>query len=371
MQTFRKLALVLAFLVCASHGKRVQAAGEAVQGDEEGVRQIWVNPVKSLALRVFRRAGAGDGLATSSSAGIARRPMMMLADRKRVSSLEGARGWLDANSSAGMARGRLPIMDDRKAIIGGNGKSDPDRLITVNNIVGKFMNTQFYKARRGVVLGAAAFAAALSKRSPAGADVESQILRYDEQGRLLDDYTEVTQFRELRSGPASLRLLAAWTPLDDGSYDDPTLGSVISGISITSIETEAPDTAALGRPERVDIVRVLKLEPELQRADLVAAAVRKSDGVTFYDFDLALSPKECGRELASACLPYKVVLLSCGVRDGILYVARVDANLAQWKRAGTALRNTRSTLAVSATTTTSTTMTTTDEVMAPPAEIEK
>ena len=90
----------------------------------------------------------------------------------------------------------------------------------------------------------------------------------------------------------------------------------------------------------------LGLEKDLERADMVAAAKRKSNGITFYDYDLALSPKTCGQEMATACLPEKVILLSCGVSGEQLHVIRVDASAAQWKRAGTALRLLRSSFGV-------------------------
>jgi len=183
---------------------------------------------------------------------------------------------------------------------------------------------------------------------PARADVASQVLQFDADGKLLDDYSGETQFRTLRHGATSMRILAAWKLQEDGSYDDPTLGSAAAGIEMRSCATDRVDTAALGRPERMDLIRTLELEPELQRADLVAAAVRKSDGVTFYDFDLALSPKVCGTEMATACLPEKVILLSCAVSAGELYVARVDASAAQWKRAGAALRLLRSSFTINA-----------------------
>ena len=82
---------------------------------------------------------------------------------------------------------------------------------------------------------------------------------------------------------------------------------------------------------------------------MVAAAKRKSQGTTFYDYDLALSPKTCGQEMATACLPTKVILLSAGISGGQpLHVMRIDASAVQWKRAGTALRLLRSSFAVPA-----------------------
>ena len=93
-------------------------------------------------------------------------------------------------------------------------------------------------------------------------------------------------------------------------------------------------------------VKALGLEAELERADMVAAAKRTVDGVLFYEYDLALSPLKCDREMATACLPNKVILLAMCVRDGKLHLLRVDADPVQWKRAGAALRLLRSSFAV-------------------------
>ena len=49
-------------------------------------------------------------------------------------------------------------------------------------------------------------------------------------------------------------MLGAWKERTDGSYEDPALGSVTSSVSIRAVDTEAPDTAALGKPERVNLV---------------------------------------------------------------------------------------------------------------------
>ena len=66
----------------------------------------------------------------------------------------------------------------------------------------------------------------------------------------------------------------------------------------------------------------------------------------YYDFDLALPATNCVPELATACLPSKVVLLSCVVRAGQLHVLQVSASADEWRRAGKALRNLRSTFTV-------------------------
>ena len=69
----------------------------------------------------------------------------------------------------------------------------------------------------------------------------------------------------------------------------------------------------------------------------------------FYEYDLALPARQCVAELATACLPEKVILLSSCIRDGTLHVLRVDADPAQWKRAGKALQDLRSSFTVAAT----------------------
>ena len=201
--------------------------------------------------------------------------------------------------------------------------------------------------RRGL-LQAAGGATLVGGSRAAFADVESQILEYDDEGKLISKYEEQTQLRRLREGRASVEVSSAWRGRDDGSYEDPTLGSCASGIVMRASPTVVADTAALGKPERLDLIKTFGLESELARADLVAASKRASGGVTFYDYDLALPPKTCGTEMASACLPVKVVLLSCGVQAGELHVVRVDATADQWKRSGGALRLLRSSFRVDA-----------------------
>ena len=71
-------------------------------------------------------------------------------------------------------------------------------------------------------------------------------------------------------------------------------------------------------------------------------------GIEYYEYDLAIPAKECDKEMASVCLPARVTLLSCCVRDGALHVLQLDVSPPQWRRAGQALRNLRSTFLVEA-----------------------
>jgi hypothetical protein len=161
---------------------------------------------------------------------------------------------------------------------------------------------------------------------------EVVVPKFDENGALIDGngYSDVTEYREVASGGASVQVLKNWVPTDGGGLRDPVIGTVASQLSLRSAPTALASIADLGRPEQLSLVSALNLEQELVRADLVAAAKRITDGVIFYDFDLALPAAKCDGTMATACLPSLVVLLSAAVRDGNLHVFRVDAGPEEW-----------------------------------------
>ncbi len=172
---------------------------------------------------------------------------------------------------------------------------------------------------------------------------------FGEDGSLIDskDIALESSTRAVRVGATSVLLPSNWVQGEGGSLRDPVTGSTASAVRIGSVPTELAAISELGRPEQLDLVGALGLERALARADLVAAATRRgADGVTFYDFDLALPATSCANELATACLPTLVVLISAAVRGGKLHVLRVDAAPDQWRRAGQALRTMRSSFAV-------------------------
>jgi hypothetical protein len=173
---------------------------------------------------------------------------------------------------------------------------------------------------------------------------------FDDDGRIVDanGYEEQTTTQALRQGKASVQVLKGWVQTSDGALADPVTGSTASTLTMTSKPSPLDSITEAGKPERIKLVSAFGLEAELKFADLVAAAVRKIDGVTYYDFDLALPARDCVPELATACLPSKVVLLSCGVRAGALHVLRIDATPDQWRRAGRSIKELRSTFAIDA-----------------------
>lgn len=172
---------------------------------------------------------------------------------------------------------------------------------------------------------------------------------YDDEGRIVDGkgYDEQARTRTLANGKASVQILSGWKQGPDGGWVDPVTGSASPPLQFTAEPSTLASITDAGKPERISLVKALGLEKELERADMVAAAVRKVDGITFYDYDLALPATNCVAELATACLPSKVVLLSCGVRDSTLHVLRIDVSPDQWRRAGRAVKELRSTFQVS------------------------
>jgi len=211
-------------------------------------------------------------------------------------------------------------------------------------------------SRRSALLsGAAALTVAASPAVPARA---VELPTYDEEGRVVNTagYSEDTGFRLVsdKGDPAaSARLLGNWKWEPSGELIDPVQGSTATVLQFTARDVPLSKKGVplssitdLGKPENLQVQRAFGLEAELERADMVAAAKRTVDGVVFYEYDLALSPLKCDREMATACLPNKVILLSSSVRDGKLHLLRVDADAVQWKRAGAALRLLRSSFAV-------------------------
>lgn len=174
---------------------------------------------------------------------------------------------------------------------------------------------------------------------------------FDADGSIIDasGYSEKVTKIPVKQGPASVQLLKAWQTRPDGGLADPVTGTTAKVLSLGSRPTDLSSIADAGRPENVKLVRTLGLEAELERADLVAAAKRTDSGVLYYEFDLALPATTCTAELATACLPSLVVLLSACVRDGQLHVLRIDAMPDQWRRAGSALKELRATFTVDAT----------------------
>lgn len=159
-------------------------------------------------------------------------------------------------------------------------------------------------------------------------------------------------------GACSYSVPGVWRPpaLEGGGgpWVDTVNGPVAESIVATTTSTELASLDDLGD---IALVKLSKLGfDDLARADLVAAVRRQGGdsagkgGTPYFDYDLALSPATCEREqmiVPGSCLPTRVVLLSCSVRDGKLHTLRIDVSPSQWRLAGTTLRNVRGSFTVS------------------------
>ena len=104
---------------------------------------------------------------------------------------------------------------------------------------------------------------------------------FDADGKLVqaNGYSEETAFRTVTAGVTSYTMLGKWVDRPDGGFNDPLLGKVATSLVITEQETSAKTIVDLGKPEQLPLVPTLRLDADLERADLVAAAVRKADGL--------------------------------------------------------------------------------------------
>ena len=182
---------------------------------------------------------------------------------------------------------------------------------------------------------------------PSRSVAEPLVLQYDSAGNLVSEYEQETKLVEVKRGKASVQALATWKTSPEGNWADPVQGRVATSLEFRQVDTGMRTIADFGKVENVQVSEALGLDPELARADMVAAAVRRDDADNlFYEWDLALPAKSCVAELATACLPSEVCLLSAAVRQGKLYSVVVTASPDEWRRAGVALRSLRSSLRV-------------------------
>jgi len=179
-------------------------------------------------------------------------------------------------------------------------------------------------------------------------DLGQSVPVFDEDGKIVNikGYEEEVTKRAIKAGAASVQVPKLWVQADNGAWADPITGRVASSVAMSSQPSSLESIADAGKPENLQLVKVLGLNEELQRADMVAAAKEKRDGVVYYSFDLALPALKCDDTMATVCLPSKVVLISCAVREGALHVLQIDASPDEWRRAGRSIKELRSTFAV-------------------------
>jgi hypothetical protein len=130
-----------------------------------------------------------------------------------------------------------------------------------------------YQEDRAILSGGGAVNEALGQSVPV----------FDDDGKLIDakGYEEVATRRAVKQGQASVQVPKPWVQAADGVWADPVTGRVASSLAMTSTPSSLKSITDAGKPENLKVVSVLGLNPELKRADMVAAAVEKRDGVVY------------------------------------------------------------------------------------------
>ena len=174
------------------------------------------------------------------------------------------------------------------------------------------------------------------------------LARAEEGGILLNNKQNTTAaptMERLKLEEGSVGIPSTWERQDNGTFSDPSVGPRVDSIIATASPTKLSSVTDLGPVESVNL-KVLGVRPELVKGDLVACAMRKAaDGRVTYEWDLALSPKECeqnDRIIVGVCFPTELVLLSATVADGQLFILDVKASVYEWKTGANQLRSVRS-----------------------------
>ena len=188
----------------------------------------------------------------------------------------------------------------------------------------------------------------------------------------------------------SVRALSEWKYGADGGMTAPVIGQTASAVTFSASPTPLRAMSDLGKPEQArgslavtrsrstsarlrarrcsscarsrsmrtstaptwlphpgeSTSRVPRCHAGIWSWDRVVEAHPSRAGVEFYEYTLALPARKCNAELATACLPERVELISAAVGGGTIHVLEVSATAAQWAQAGEALKRLRSSFAL-------------------------
>lgn len=185
-----------------------------------------------------------------------------------------------------------------------------------------------------------------------------ELPQYTEDGRMLDSkgYSDKVTYKILSEGPLTIQVPKRWKAQVSGqnvSLVDPLVGEVCKTIYFKSFDAPPGNKTVrdLGKPGFYNLTKVLDLPSYFNRADLIGAARREDeDDVKYVDYDLAIEPLNgCAgyNDLAGACQPETVVLLSCNIRFNKINVFWLEiGGQGQWKGGGKELKKVRSSFRV-------------------------
>jgi len=147
-----------------------------------------------------------------------------------------------------------------------------------------------------------------------------------------------------------------WT--DDSTYKDTTTSVNLSSCN-RIIAYQSPtkiSSSILEKAATIGIAKALQAQSSgamnIENADLVAGKKEEKDGVTYWNFDLAVAPRTCNGEnkkenLGLGFCPYDyIVLFSAAVINERLYVFQLECDRDQWRRSNGDLKRVRQSFTV-------------------------
>ena len=109
----------------------------------------------------------------------------------------------------------------------------------------------------------------------------------------------------------------------------------------------------IGVAKALGIQTLPEYNPSILKADLISGRRSNRDGITYYEYDLAVAPASCAsgskEDLGLGFCPYdSIVLLSAAVVDGRMYGIMVECDRDEWKKGNADLKRVRSSFRVDA-----------------------
>ena len=156
----------------------------------------------------------------------------------------------------------------------------------------------------------------------------------------------------------SYELPEKWGDASTGYIDKSEGVNAKSADRITVFQLAGPaEVKTLDRATTIGVAKALGIQtlpeynPSILKADLISGRRSNRDGITYYEYDLAVAPASCAsgskEDLGLGFCPYdSIVLLSAAVVDGRMYGIMVECDRDEWKKGNADLKRVRSSFRV-------------------------
>ena len=158
----------------------------------------------------------------------------------------------------------------------------------------------------------------------------------------------------------SYELPEKWGDASTGYLDKSEGVNAKSAERITTFQLAGPaEVKTLDKASTIGVAKALGIQtlpeynPSILKADLISGRRSNRDGITYYEYDLAVAPASCAsgskEDLGLGFCPYdSIVLLSAAVVDGRMYGIMVECDRDEWKKGNADLKRVRSSFRVDA-----------------------